>query len=39
MRKRLFETCDITHLDLNLLLDAKQDLYVEVTGNGLIRRA
>ena len=25
MRKRLFETCEIAHLDLNLLLDAKQD--------------
>ena len=25
MRKRLFETCGISHLDLNLLLDAKQD--------------
>ena len=23
--KRLFETCGIAHLDLNLLLDAKQD--------------
>lgn len=25
LRKRLFETCNITHLDLNLLLDAKHD--------------
>ena len=25
MRKRLFDTCRIAHLDLNLLLDAKQD--------------
>ena len=25
MRKRIFETCGITHLDLNLLLDAKED--------------
>ena len=25
MRERLFETCGIAHLDLNLLLDAKQD--------------
>ena len=25
MRKRLFDTCGIAHLDLNLLLDAKQD--------------
>ena len=25
MRKQLFETCGISHLDLNLLLDAKQD--------------
>ena len=25
MRKKLFETCSIIHLDMNLLLDAKQD--------------
>ena len=25
MRKRLFETCGVAHLDLNLLLDAKKD--------------
>ena len=25
MRKRIFETCGITHLDLSLLLDAKED--------------
>ena len=25
MRKKLFETCGIIHLDLNLLLDARQD--------------
>ena len=25
MRKRIFETSGITHLDLNLLLDAKDD--------------
>ena len=25
MRKKLFETCGIIHLDMNLLLDAKQD--------------
>ena len=25
MKKRLFEMCGITHLDLNLLLDANED--------------
>ena len=25
MRKRIFETCGITHLDLSLLLDAEED--------------
>ena len=25
MRKRIFEMCGITHLDLSLLLDAKED--------------
>ena len=25
MRQRLFETCGIAHLDLNLLLDARQE--------------
>ena len=25
MRKRIFDTCGITHLDLNLLLDARED--------------
>ena len=25
MRKKLFKTCGIIHLDMNLLLDAKQD--------------
>ena len=25
MRKKLFETCGIIHLDMNLLLDVKQD--------------